>query len=259
MMRQATRNRRARTPAGRFPRRRSPRGAPGRRRSRDPRRAGSAPPGTPARPARRRAGAAVPRSVGAAHLGGVLLHLSELLADAVEVLAVGEVPVAEPAAIAPRGGRVAALEDLRVRSARPGQRLGLEAEVPDPVEVTSQLGRVRRPDSLERGDELGRSPVPLVVLQPGLAELAELVGEPAGYHVHRDPAVRQVVGCRHPLGQHARMPEPGVDGRDQLEPLGGQQQRQAEAGRLVLVTRPPLTSGTQYAMRIGSMVGSLVI
>ena len=46
---------------------------------------------------------------------------------------------------------------------------------------------------------------------------------------------RQVIGGGAELGQHGGLPQPGVDGGDDLEPLGGQQQRQREAGRLVLV------------------------
>ena len=176
-----------------------------------------------------------PRAFGAANLGGVAPQLGELVPDAVEVLAVGEVPVGQLPAVAPRGGRIAALEDLRVRAPRPGQRLGLEAEVADPVEVTGQVRLVLRPDQLERGDELGGAPVALVVLEPRLAKLAELVGEPARDDVDRHPSPGQVVRGRDPLGQHARVPQAGMHGRDQLDPLGRQQQRQAEARRFVLV------------------------
>ena len=139
-------------------------------------------------------------------LGGVLPQLVELLADSVEVLAVGEVPVGELAAVAAGGGGVAALEDLRVRAGGPGQRLGLEAEVADAVEVARQVGLVLRPDALESSDELGAAAVTLVMLQPRLAELAELISEPAGDDVHRYPAAREVVCGRDPLGQYAGVP-----------------------------------------------------
>ena len=65
--------------------------------------------------------------------------------------------------------------------------------------------------------------------------MGELVLEPAGHHVDGEAAAGQVIGRRAQLGQHGRLPQSRVDGRDHLEPLRGQQQRQAEAGRLVLV------------------------
>src|SRR5579862_2810244 len=119
------------------------------------------------------------RAAGPARLGGDPPEVVELLPHAVERLAVREVPVAVAPAVDPRGARVAALEYLRVRAAVPRQGLRLQVEVADPVEVTGQLGVVGGPDELERLDELGAAPVALVVLEPRLAELPELVLEPA--------------------------------------------------------------------------------
>lgn len=44
-----------------------------------------------------------------------------------------------------------------------------------------------------------------------------------------------MIGGGAELGQHAGLPQAGVHGGDDLEPFGGQQQREAEARRLVLV------------------------
>ncbi|CAM5742953.1 hypothetical protein SHIRM173S_09535 [Streptomyces hirsutus] len=73
------------------------------------------------------------------------------------------------------------------------------------------------------------------MLQPGLAEGGELSFEPAADHVDREAAVRQMVGGCAELRQDTRVPEPGVDGGDDFQTLGGQQQREAETGGLVLV------------------------
>ena len=171
----------------------------------------------------------------AAGVAGVVAHLDDLLGDAVEVLAVGEVPVGVAAAVAPRGRRVAALEDLGVRPLGGVERLGLEGEVVDAVEVAAEINVVLGPDLAQHLQELRAAAVPLVVFEPRLAEVGELVLEPARHDVDGEPAVAQVVGRRAELGQHRGLPQPGVDGGDDLEPLGGQQQRQAEAGGLVLV------------------------
>lgn len=73
------------------------------------------------------------------------------------------------------------------------------------------------------------------MLQPGLAEGGELALEPAGYDVDGEAAVGEVVGGRAELGEDAGVPEAGVDGGDDLQTLGRQEQGEAEAGRLVLV------------------------
>ncbi|MDQ1042938.1 hypothetical protein QFZ76_001174 [Streptomyces sp. V4I2] len=73
------------------------------------------------------------------------------------------------------------------------------------------------------------------MLQPGLAEGGELALEPAGDDVDGEAALRQVVGGGAQLGQDAGVPQAGVDGGDDLQSLGGEQQGEAEAGRLVLV------------------------
>ncbi|KOV96601.1 hypothetical protein ADL04_17185 [Streptomyces sp. NRRL B-3648] len=72
--------------------------------------------------------------------------------------------------------------------------------------------------------ELLGAAVALVVLQPGLAERGELVLVPAGDDVHGEAAVRQVVRGGPEFGGDARVPQTGVDGGDDLEALGGEQQ-----------------------------------
>jgi hypothetical protein len=97
-------------------------------------------------------------------LGGFDAHLVDLLGDAVEVLAVTEVPVRHPAGHGARGGRVATLEDLRMRLAWAADRLGLEVEVVQPVEVAVELGVLGRPDLAQYPDELLRTAIALIVL-----------------------------------------------------------------------------------------------
>ena len=166
---------------------------------------------------------------------GVIAHVDDLLGDAVEVLAVGEVPVRVQAAVAACGRRVAALEDFRVRPLGRVERLRLQREVVDAVEVAAEVDVVLVQILPQHLEELGAAPVALVVFEPRLAEVGELVLEPAGDHVDGEPAAGQVVGGGAELGQHGGLPQPRVDRRDDLEPLGGQQQRQREAGGLVLV------------------------
>jgi hypothetical protein len=183
-------------------------------------------PARPARPA---------RPVRAAGLGGDAAQVVEVLPNAVERLAVREVPVRQPAAVQAGSRGVPTLEDLGVRAARPRERLRLQAEVTDAVEVAGEVGLVLGPDPLQREDELGAAAVALVVLEPRLAELAELVLEPARDDVHGDSPSGQVVGGGNPLREHARMPEAGMHRGDQLQAFGREQQRQAEARGLVLI------------------------
>ena len=73
------------------------------------------------------------------------------------------------------------------------------------------------------------------MLQPRLAQVGELVLEPARHHIDGEAAAGQLVGRRAQLRQHPRLPQPGVDGRDHLEALRREEQGEAEAGRFVLV------------------------
>jgi len=163
------------------------------------------------------------------------VDLGDLLADAVEVLAVAEVPVADAARHGAGGGRVAALEDLGVGTCGVTQRLGLEVEVVEPVEVTVELRVLVRPDLTDIPDELLAAPVSLVVLKPGLTELGELVLEPAAHDVDRRTPVRQLVCRRDELRQHPGVPETRMDCGDYLQTFGREEQRETEAGGLVLV------------------------
>jgi hypothetical protein len=104
----------------------------------------------------------------------------------------------------------------------------------DPVEVAAEIDVVLGPDLADHLKELRRATVALVMFEPRLTQMGELVLEPAGDDVDREPAAGEVVGGGAELGQHGRMPQTRMDGGDHLEPLGRQQQCQAEAGRLVL-------------------------
>lgn len=107
----------------------------------------------------------------------------------------------------------------------------------DAVEVAAEVDVVLGPDLAQDLEELRTPAVALVVLEPRFAEVGELVLEPAGDDVDGEAAAREVVRGGAELGEHRRLPQPGMHGGDDLEPLGGQQQGQAEAGRLMLVLR----------------------
>ena len=124
---------------------------------------------------------------GSAGGAGVVAHLDDLLSDAVEILSVGEVPVGVVAAVAPGRRRVPALEDLRIRPLGRVERLGLEGEVVDAVEVAAEIDVVLGPDLAQNLQELGAAAVPLVVFEPGLAEVGELGLEPARDDVDGEP------------------------------------------------------------------------
>ena len=83
-------------------------------------------------------------------------------------------------------------------------------------------------------DELLGAAIALVVLEPGLADGAELALEPAADDVDRDAAVGEMVDRGDLLGGERRVPRSGQERGDHLEPLGGGQQRVAEGDRLVL-------------------------
>ncbi len=111
------------------------------------------------------------------------------------------------------------------------------------------------PDATQCGDELLGSPVAFIVLQPGLTECREFALEPAADHVDREPAAGQLVRGGSELGQHAGVPEAGEDSGDDLEPLGGEQQREAEGGGFVLV----LGSVTGHVPDLGERVVKTVV
>lgn len=90
------------------------------------------------------------------------------------------------------------------------------------------------PDLAQGADELLGAAIAFVVLQPGFTEGGELALEPAADDVDREASVRQVVGGGPEFGEDARVPQSRVDGGDDLQALGGEQQGEAEAGRLVL-------------------------
>ena len=79
----------------------------------------------------------------------------------------------------------------------------------DPVEVAAEVDVVLGPDLAQHLEELGAAAIALVVLEPRLAEVGELVLEPAGHDVDGEAAVGQVIGGGAELGQHRGLPQPG--------------------------------------------------
>lgn len=134
------------------------------------------------------------------------VDVGELLDDAVEVLAVAEIPVRDPPGHTPGRRGVTALEDLRVRAVVGVERLGFKREVPEPVEVTGEGEVVLGPDAAQGTDELLRAAVTLVVFQPWFTQRGELPLEPTADHVDRKAAAGQVVSGGAELGEHSRMP-----------------------------------------------------
>jgi hypothetical protein len=151
-------------------------------------------------------------------------NLADLLRDLLHAVAVHEVPVGHAGGHPARRHRVAALEDLGMR---PLDGLRLQGRLVDPVEVALEGEGVLRPQALEDADELLGAAVALVVVEPGLAVADELALEPAADDVHGGAAVADVVDRRHRLGDHPRVPQARMDGRDQLDPLrhGGERRR----------------------------------
>lgn len=93
----------------------------------------------------------------------------------------------------------------------------------NPVEVAAEVDIVFGPDLAQHLEEFGTAPVPFVVLEPGFAQVGELILEPPRDHVDGETAAREMVRGGTQLGQHARVPKPGMHGGDHLQPLGGQQ------------------------------------
>ncbi|TKW58365.1 hypothetical protein CTA1_5231 [Colletotrichum tanaceti] len=172
----------------------------------------------------------------AADLGGARPDVLDLGAEAVEVVAVHEVPVADLGAVVARVVAVAALEDLRVRLL---DGLGVEDVVSVAVEVAAEREAAavvgRRPDALEAADELVAAAVALGVLEPPLADGRELALEPAADDVDGDAAVAVVVDAGDLLGDRRRVPRPREDGGDDLDGVGGLEDRLGEGHGLVLV------------------------
>ena len=152
--------------------------------------------------------------------------------DALDTVAIGEVPVGDPRGHVARGPRAPALEDFRVRVL---QRLGLEGVVVETVEIAVEAEIVLRPDALQGTNELLGSAIALIMVQPWLADGAKLALEPAGHHVDGDAARGELVDACQLLGCQYRRPGSGQDRGDHLEFFGGGQQRVADGYRLVLV------------------------
>ena len=67
-------------------------------------------------------------------------------------------------------------------------RLGLEREVVNPVEVAAEVDVVLGPDLAQHLQELGAAAVALVVLEPRFAQVGEFVLEPARHDVDGESA-----------------------------------------------------------------------
>ena len=173
---------------------------------------------------------------GAAVFGGDPRDVVVLLGEAVEVLAVGEVPVGVRPAVEPRRRRISALEDLRMPAPLDRIRAGTQREVVHAVEVAVEVDVLLRPECAQHLDELGGAAIALVVFQPRESELRVLVLEPAADDVHRGAAVGELVSGQDVLRQHRRLPQARVHGRNDLETLGREQQRKTDRGRLVLLS-----------------------
>ncbi|MCY1233138.1 hypothetical protein D9M72_456630 [compost metagenome] len=122
-----------------------------------------------------------------------------------------------------------------MRAARNVHRGRVQGEVGDVVVLAGLAVLLLGPQAPQDLDEFLGSHVAFVVFQPLQAEVGELVLEPAGDDVDGGAAVGDVVRGDDVLGQHAGVPHAGVDGRNDLQPLRGRQQGQAEGGRLVLL------------------------
>lgn len=117
------------------------------------------------------------------------------------------------------------------------ERFGLEGEIVNPVEVAAEIHVVLGPDLAENLQKFRAAPVALVMLEPRFTEMRELVFEPARDDVDGEAAVAEMIRGGAELGQHRRLPQPRMNCGDDLEPLRGQQQGEAEAGGFVLVLR----------------------
>lgn len=135
----------------------------------------------------------------------------------------------------------------------------------DAVEVSAVVDVVLGPDLADHLEELAATSVALVVLEPGLAEVGELVLEPTTHHVDRKSPARQDVCGRAELGEHCGMPQSGVNGRDQLQTFGRTEESEAERRRLVLelgpVTRfvPHLAERVLESVVLGRLREALVV
>src|SRR6478609_3848356 len=107
----------------------------------------------------------------------MVAYLDDLFGHPFEILAVGEVPIGVMATVAARGGGVAALEDFRVGPLGRVERLGLQREVMNAVEVATEINVILGPDPAQHLQELRAAAVALVVFEPWLAEVGELVLE----------------------------------------------------------------------------------
>lgn len=147
------------------------------------------------------------------------VDLVDLELQLVDLGAVEEVPVGEMSAVERCSRGVAALEQLggdgRVRA---------DGVVVQAVEVTVGLGVVAGEDRAEDLQELAGAAVAFVMLQPGLAELPELVFQPAGDDVEGEASVVELTGGRGEVGEDGGLPEARVDVGDDLEFLGGLRQ-----------------------------------
>src|ERR1700722_1919031 len=113
-------------------------------------------------------------------------------------------------------------------------RARLQPTVVDAVEIAFEGELVLGPQALEHLNKFFRAAVALVMIEPGFAERAKLVLEPARQDVDGEAALRVDVDRRAHLRDHGRVPESGMNGADQFEPLGLGSENRGAGDRLLL-------------------------
>src|ERR1700722_17649319 len=113
-------------------------------------------------------------------------------------------------------------------------RARLQPTLVDPVEIAFEGELVLGPQALEHLNEFFRAAVALVVVEPGFAERAKLILEPARQNVDGEAALRIDVDRRAHLCDHGRVPEAGMHRADQFEALGLGREHRGAGHRLLL-------------------------
>src|ERR1700691_1250154 len=99
-------------------------------------------------------------------------------------------------------------------------RARLQPSLVDAIEIALEGELVLGPQALEHLNEFFGAAVALVMVEPGFAERAKLILEPARQDVDGEAALRIDVDRRAHLRNHSRVPESGMHRADQFEALG---------------------------------------
>src|ERR1700722_15171115 len=99
-------------------------------------------------------------------------------------------------------------------------RARLQPTVVDAVEIAFEGELVLGPQALEHLNKFFRAAVALVMVEPGFAERAKLILEPARQDVDGEAALRIDVDRRAHLRDHGRVPEACMNRADQFEAFG---------------------------------------